>query len=182
RGDFREDLYYRLGGFEIHLPPLRERRDDILAMIQVFLQELGTTIGRPAAGLTREAHDALLSHSWPGNVRELRNVLERATILSDGGLVTLEHLPMGLTRGDGVPAPSAAGEAAADAPGVPAAAASLPAGGGLEAVEREMIVKALAETGNNRSRAARLLGITRSQLYSRLQKHSIDARSTGPDD
>src|SRR5438094_239732 len=98
RGQFREDLYYRLRVFEIRLPPLRERREDILPMAEAFLEEIGPAVGRPAAGISREAHEALLSYPWPGNARELRNALERATILCDGGLITVEHLPMGVGR------------------------------------------------------------------------------------
>jgi transcriptional regulator with GAF, ATPase, and Fis domain len=161
RGEFREDLYYRLGVFEIRLPPLRERPEDILPMADAFLEELGPAVGRPAAGISRQAHEALLSYPWPGNVRELRNALERATILCDGGLITLEHLPISVGKPDGNAAPQAQTE-------------TFPPGGiQLDAVERDLIAKALHEADNNRSRAARLLGITRSQLYSRMQKYGL---------
>ena len=94
RGDFREDLYYRLQVFDIKLPPLRERAGDILPLSEAFLQEIGRLFGRPPAGLTREAKEALLRYHWPGNVRELRNALERAAILCEGGLITAEHLSL----------------------------------------------------------------------------------------
>ncbi len=197
RGEFRDDLYYRLRVFEIRLPPLRERHDDILPMIESFLEEIGSTIGRTAAGISREARDVLLAHSWPGNVRELRNALERATILCDGGLITVEHLPFGAGHGasPGAGAEGSAGvESSAVAGGFPVAGGSagavpgssvpgrgasadpLPPGGvNLDSMERDMVVKALRQAGNNRSQAARLLGITRSQLYSRLQRHGLDA-------
>jgi transcriptional regulator with GAF, ATPase, and Fis domain len=208
RGQFREDLYYRLRVFEIRLPPLRERREDILAMAEAFLEELGPAVGRPAAGISRQAHEALLSYPWPGNVRELRNVLERASILCDGGLITLEHLPVGVGRGQpagigSLPragaeagalrelpemgaAPAVPGGSGAALPALPpgagrpggdaATAAAFPPGGvNLEMVERDLIAKALQEARNNRSRAARLLGISRSQLYYKLQKHGIEA-------
>jgi two-component system NtrC family response regulator len=163
RGDFREDLYYRLRVFEIHLPPLRERHEDILPLAEAFLEELGPIVGRPAAGLSREARDALLSYPWPGNVRELRNALERATILCEGGLITVEHLPHGVGRSTPAPRPQVSPQA-------------FPSGGvNLEVVERELIAKALQEARNNRSRAARLLGITRSQLYYRIEKHGLGA-------
>jgi transcriptional regulator with GAF, ATPase, and Fis domain len=167
-GTFREDLSYRLRVFEIRMPPLRERREDILPMAAAFLEELGPSVGRSAAGISRDARDALLSYAWPGNVRELRNVLERATILCDGGLITLDHLPLGVARP--APAPAAAGAAGGSA---------LPSPGNinLDLVERDVIVKALNQAHNNRSQAARLLGITRSQLYSRLQKHGLTADS-----
>jgi Nif-specific regulatory protein len=162
RGTFREDLYYRLHVFEIVLPPLRERVEDILPLADAFLEEVGSLVGRPAAGISREAREILLAYGWPGNVRELRNVLERATILCDGGLITAEHLPLGLAQ---------RGEASASA----AASATFPAGGvDLRLVERDLIVRALQESRNNRARAARLLGITRAQLYRRLEKHGIE--------
>src|SRR6202166_1745134 len=94
RGDFREDLYYRLQVFDIHIAPLRERSADILPLSEAFLQEIGKSFGRPPAGLTKDAKDALLRHSWPGNVRELRNALERAAILSEGGLIRAQHLSL----------------------------------------------------------------------------------------
>jgi transcriptional regulator with PAS, ATPase and Fis domain len=84
RGDFREDLYYRLQVFDIALTPLRDRPADILPLAEAFLDEIGRSFGRPPAGLTRDAKDALLQHEWRGNVRELRNTLERAAIVCEG--------------------------------------------------------------------------------------------------
>src|SRR5262249_41958175 len=161
-GQFREDLYYRLRVFEIRLPALRERRQDILPMAEAFLEEIGPIVGRTAAGICREAPGAVLSYHWPGNVRELRNALERATILCDGGLIAPEHLPFGAGR------PGGRAEASKTDP-------VLVDGARLKDVERDLIVKALAEARNNRSQAARLLGITRSQLYTKLQRHRLDA-------
>jgi len=92
RGSFREDLFYRLGVFDIPIPPLRDRASDIVPMSDSFLQEIGRSFGRPAAELTREARAALLQYEWPGNVRELRNVLERAAILCEGGPLDVSHL------------------------------------------------------------------------------------------
>jgi transcriptional regulator with GAF, ATPase, and Fis domain len=160
RGEFREDLYYRLGVFEIALPPLRDRRDDVLELADVFLEQIGATVGRPAAGMARDAKDQLLAYAWPGNVRELRNAIERAVILADGGHIRSEHLP--------VTAPPAA------APSVDGAAAPLPPGGvNLEAIERSLVVKALAQARHNKTRAAKLLGLTRAQLYSRIEKYGL---------
>src|SRR5262249_38062164 len=157
RGEFREDLYYRLRVFEIHLPPLRERPEDIMPLAEAFLAEIGATVGRPAAGISREAHGALLAYGWPGNVRELRHALERATILCDGGLITVEHLPIDVGRREPAPDPGPGDRAAWPTEGVT-----------LGGVERDLIAKALTRARNNRSRAARLLGITRSQLYYRM--------------
>jgi transcriptional regulator with GAF, ATPase, and Fis domain len=155
QGEFREDLYYRLRVFEIALPPLRERREDILPLAEAFLEEIGPTVGRPAAGISKQARDVLLGYSWPGNVRELRNAIERAIILADGGLITAEHLPSRPGNGKNAsPHDSVAGK-------------------GLPEVEKGLVENALKESRNNKALAARLLGITRSQLYSRIQKYGI---------
>jgi transcriptional regulator with GAF, ATPase, and Fis domain len=160
RGEFREDLYYRLGVFEIALPPLRERLHDILELADVFLEEIGQTVGRPAAGIAPDAKDQLLAYRWPGNVRELRNAIERAVILADGGLIRGEHLPVTSSR------PASAPEAPAAGP--------LPASGvNLEAIERSLVIKALAQARHNKTRAAKLLGLTRAQLYSRIEKYGL---------
>jgi transcriptional regulator with GAF, ATPase, and Fis domain len=162
RGEFREDLYYRLGVFEIPLPPLRERLDDILELADSFLKEIGETVGRPPAGLARDARDQLLAYSWPGNVRELRNAIERAVILADGGVIRSEHLPVAPPR------PPAAASDASEAGG------PFPVGGvNLEAIERALVVKALTQARHNKTRAARLLGLTRAQLYSRIEKYGL---------
>jgi transcriptional regulator with PAS, ATPase and Fis domain len=166
KGEFREDLYYRLGVFEIALAPLRDRPDDVLPLAEAFLAELGPAVGRLSAGLSRDARDAMLRYAWPGNARELKNVLERATILCDGGLITLEHLPPEVGSGKARPATATTADPAAAFP---------PGGVDLEVVERDLIAKALHEARNNRSRAARLLGITRAQLYYRMQKHGLES-------
>ncbi|HEY2955339.1 MAG TPA: sigma 54-interacting transcriptional regulator, partial [Candidatus Eisenbacteria bacterium] len=93
QGQFREDLYYRLNVFEIQVPPLRARGEDILPLAEAFVEDLGKTMGRPAAGISRDAREWLLAYLWPGNVRELRNAIERAILLCDGGLISHEHLP-----------------------------------------------------------------------------------------
>jgi transcriptional regulator with PAS, ATPase and Fis domain len=161
RGEFREDLYYRLGVFEIGLPPLRDRLDDLLELADAFLQEIGETIGKPAAGIARDAREQLLAYSWPGNVRELRNAIERAVILADGGHIRSEHLPV--TNGRASAATSA-----------DSAMTTLPAGGvNLEAIERSLVVKALTQARHNKTRAAKLLGLTRAQLYSRIEKYGL---------
>src|SRR6202163_4529114 len=97
-GSFREDLFYRLQVFDIRIPPLRERRGDILMLSEAFLEEIGKSFGRPPAGLTRDAREILLRHQWPGNVRELRNALERAAILCEGGLIGAQHLSLHVER------------------------------------------------------------------------------------
>jgi DNA-binding NtrC family response regulator len=154
RGDFREDLYYRLQVFDIRIPPLRERRADIIDLAEAFLAEIGGSFGRPPAGLTRDAREALLSHDWPGNVRELRNALERAAILCEGGLITADHLSLRRTM-------------------PPTERAAPPTD--LNIVEREMIERAMRDSGGNKAKAARRLGLSRTQLYVRLRKYDLDA-------
>jgi two-component system NtrC family response regulator len=150
RGDFREDLYYRLQVFDIPLTPLRERPADILPLSEAFLEEIGRSFGRPPAGLTRDAKDALLQHEWRGNVRELRNTLERAAILCEGGLITAQHLSLRITE-------RPAGAVTTD----------------LRIVERETIEAVLRDTGGNKVKAAKRLGLSRTQLYVRLRKYGL---------
>ena len=152
-GQFREDLYYRLKVFEMALPPLRDRKEDILLLAEGFIREIGPKVG-PCAGISKEARDALLAYSWPGNVRELRNAIERAIILCDGSLISAEHLPLPGGNGRGRSAGAVAGQSLGD-------------------VERQLVENALKDARNNKAQAARLLGITRAQLYSRLQKYGI---------
>jgi transcriptional regulator with GAF, ATPase, and Fis domain len=159
---FREDLYYRLGVFDVALPPLRERPEDIDLLFDAFVDEVGRAVARPCSGVAQEVRDKLAAYTWPGNVRELRNVVERALILCDGGRMTREHLPTDI---------AAASKKSARDPAL-AATAATPART-LEASERKMIVDALARAGNNKSKAARLLGLTRAQLRARIEKHGL---------
>jgi len=152
RGTFREDLFYRLQVFDINIAPLRERRADIAPLSEAMLQEIGKSFGQAPASLTQGARQALLEHDWPGNVRELRNALERAVILADGEPISAAHLRI---------------YAAAK----PRAAAPIPH---LRAVERETIVQVLRESGGNKARAAKRLGLTRTQLYGRLRKYGLE--------
>jgi transcriptional regulator with GAF, ATPase, and Fis domain len=160
-GRFREDLYYRLNVFSVHLPPLRERGDDVLRLAAHFARELSLRMGKGETGLSREAREALLAHPWPGNIRELQNAIERALILSDGGLITSVQLGLAPRR---IPA-AHAGER--DAGGTPGSS------GSLAEWERRMVTDALARAGGNKSRAARILGLTRSQLYTRLKRFGL---------
>jgi transcriptional regulator with GAF, ATPase, and Fis domain len=159
QGHFREDLFYRLNVFAIHLPPLRDRRDDILPMSDAFLGEISKNLGYPPAGISRDARERLVSYHWPGNVRELRNILERAAILCEGGLITAEHLTL-VPAG---PAPAAA------APTTPPAQK-----GTVSSVERTMIEQALKDARYNKSKAAKQLGLTRTQLYVRLKRYGLE--------
>jgi transcriptional regulator with PAS, ATPase and Fis domain len=167
-GQFREDLFYRLNVFAIRLPALRERRDDILALSEAFLAEIGRGIGRPAAGVSVDARQLLTDYYWPGNVRELRNVLERATILCDGGLITAEHLALQVTP---THAPVSVRQQAAAAPlefTVPSCI------GDLQSMERALIEQTLQNMRFNKSKAAKALGLTRHQLYVRMRRYGLE--------
>ena len=167
QGQFREDLFYRLNVFEIPIPALRERPEDVLPLAEAFLEDLGRTMGRPAAGISRDAREWLLAYHWPGNVRELRNAIERAILLCDGGLITREHLPAVMGRTETM-------RLASDGRRPAAGVTPFPAGGvRLATVERDLVEKALQDARGNKSKAARLLGLTRSQLYSRIQKYGV---------
>ena len=149
RGDFRDDLYYRLQVFGIRIPPLRERPEDILALTAQYLEDLASSLGRAPAGLTHDAKAALLAHSWRGNARELRNALERAAIVAEGGLIAAEHLGLDLVSR------------------APASTTN------VQDMERQLIERVMRETRGNKARAARMLGLSRKQLYHRLELYGI---------
>jgi transcriptional regulator with GAF, ATPase, and Fis domain len=149
--EFREDLFYRLRVFDILLPPLRERASDIPLLAEAFFRDFGRAIGgRAPVRLTPEATDRLMGHPWPGNVRELHNALERAAVVCDGGCILPDDLSLGtaIVRHD---------------PGTDIAAAA-----------RQTIEQVLQETDGNKAKAARRLGLTRTQLYGRLRKYGLD--------
>ena len=161
-GRFRQDLYYRVAVFRIHLPTLRERGDDVLLLADHFMRNLGAKMERQEPRFSGEARALLLAHSWPGNVRELQNAVERALILAEGGLVSAEHFGIASSARDAtIPAPSAPKD---DADTVLTIAAQ----------EKRVIVEALQRTHGHQTRAAALLGLTRFQLYSRLKRYQIE--------
>jgi transcriptional regulator with GAF, ATPase, and Fis domain len=175
QGQFREDLYYRLNVFAIQLPPLRERREDILPLSEAFLSEIGRGLGQPPAGISRDAREMLTAYHWPGNVRELRNILERAAILCEGGLITAEYLSLKRST-PVVSAPVADTKALRDlSEVVPVAAGARPSSAGdLQILERGMIEQALQSARFNKSKAAKALGLTRQQLYVRMRKYGLE--------
>jgi len=152
RGTFREDLFYRLQVFDIQIPPLRERGDDVLRLAEAFLTDLRTTITPTPGELTSQVSESLRRYHWPGNVRQLRNVLERAAILCDGGPILQQHV--------GLPQQRRAESESDDSI--------------LSSMERRTIEEVLIESHWNRSKAAGRLGLTRSQLYTRLRKYDLD--------
>jgi DNA-binding NtrC family response regulator len=164
-GEFRIDLFYRLATFCLHVPPLRERRDDILPIAQHFLAYFAARYGRPGpVDFSGAAGEILRSHQWPGNVRELRNMVERIVVLESGPLVLPEHLPKEmLHRAEPAGGP------------VPGLEFALPEGGlSMEDLESTLIVQALAKTGRNKVQAARLLGMTYESFRYQVKKLGLD--------
>ena len=159
-GTFREDLYYRLNVFHIHLPPLRERREDIRHLATFFVNTFGEEMGKGALPLAAEACALLEQYDWPGNVRELRNLMERAAVLCNGPRVDVE-LVHGL-----LPAvrPAQSTEAAVN---------SLQLEAAVEEVERKLILRALGAANDNKAEAARLLGISERTLWYKLKRYSL---------
>jgi transcriptional regulator with GAF, ATPase, and Fis domain len=170
---FREDLYYRLNVFAIRLPPLRDRRDDILPLSEAFLAEIGRGLGTPPAGISREAQQRLYAYHWPGNVRELRNIVERAAILCDGGLIASEHLALTIAAPIAMAADAEPSLLAEPLAAPPPSNTPLPAARDWNATERAMIEHALQTARFNKSKAAKALGLTRTQLYVRMRKHGF---------
>jgi len=156
QGRFRKDLYYRLDVFRIVMSPLRERREDIVLLIDEFLKRFNRSLKRNVVGVAPECISLLESYDWPGNVRELKNVVKRAVLVCEGPVLLPEHLPPRFR------------------PGKPVySKVNFEIGTPLEDVEREMIVRVLAAAQNNRKLTADLLGISRRALYNKLQKHHI---------
>ena len=160
RGAFREDLYYRLHVVPIHLPPLRERREDIPLLCAHFLAKLGPRIGRPGTfSLSDEALGRLMAYAWPGNVRELENVLEQAMVLCEQTRIDVGALPPALAGG---------GDDKLDVP-----PGELPLPEILEELEKQLIKKAYDKAGKVKTETARLLGIKPGALYYKLEKYRI---------
>jgi DNA-binding NtrC family response regulator len=151
-GRFREDLYYRLNVVAIHLPPLRERREDIAALSQYFLRKHSVAIGRNITAVSEEARRKLEAYDWPGNVRELANIIERALVLGSGPTITLDDVPGRIAAGWTTPAQDAQSYRE-----------------GMNAARKELILKALAKTHGNRSAAAKLLGLE-AKYFLKLMK------------
>jgi DNA-binding NtrC family response regulator len=157
-GQLREDLFYRLNVFQVRLPPLRERREDISLLARAFIEEFNRQDNRQVRGLAPDADKALERHGWPGNVRELRNVIQRAVVLGGTGLIEAEHLPDNVLH--------------AAEPARPAGASTIVP---IREMERELILRALDDTSGDKRRAAALLGISLKTLYNKLAKYGVQA-------
>jgi len=159
RGNFREDLFYRLNVIEVVLPPLRDRSEDILALVEHFLAEACKRTGKRLRGLTEAASKILLQYPWPGNVRELENVIERAVALAERELVDIDDLP-----------PQVRERRSADV-----LQGALSRALTLDELEREYIHRVLQAEGGNKTRAAQRLGLDRKTLYRKLDEYTRPA-------
>ena len=153
-GEFREDLYYRINTMHLHLPALRERKDEIIPLAEMFIRKHAEKYRRPVVGLTEDAAEVLMNHNWGGNIRELQNCIEKAVILSEGSTLSVSDIE--LPSGGNAPAPPGTG-----------------AGDTLEETEEKAIRAAMARYGGNLSMVAKSLEISRPTLYAKLKKYNI---------
>jgi len=164
-GRFREDLYYRLNVVSISLPPLRERREDIPLLVDFFVEEANRKLRSPVYEVSKDALKVFMDYSWPGNVRELKNVIERAAILSDNGILRVEHLPPNLQGKEGFVLPAVKAPASFKQT--------------MEGAEKETILSALERANWVQIEAARLLDLTPKNLWAKIRKHGIKMAKEG---
>jgi DNA-binding NtrC family response regulator len=157
-GKLRQDLYFRLNVFHIHLPPLREHKADLAPLVEHLLADLSEKHGKKVTGVGADVMDLFKSYPWPGNVRELRNVLERSAIASDRGTINRQHLPSDFGHAPAVTSSGLGG-------------LRFPIGTTVDDVERELIFQTLAATSQNKTRAAELLGISLKTLHNKLKEY-----------
>ncbi len=167
RGQFRQDLFFRINVIPIHLPVLTRRPEDIPLLVNTFIKRLQQKTGKPIQALSVEAMEIFMNHDWPGNVRELKSALEYAFVVATGELITPDHLPRTIGNRQTRTASSAP-------------PAGMPAGPGLksekEAREKAALIAALQRTGGNQTRAARILGINRVTVWNRMKKYGLDLK------
>jgi DNA-binding NtrC family response regulator len=166
RGELRNDLYYRLNVFNINMPPLREHKEDIPDLVQRLLAEMGEKHGRKVSAVSEAVINQFRNYSWPGNVREMRNTLERAIIVCEGALIETKHLPPGF------------GQAPVRISAEDPDSVHLGVGTTVEEAEKQLIIKTLEATNNNKTRAAEILGISLKTLHNKLKEYgSVAAES-----
>jgi transcriptional regulator with PAS, ATPase and Fis domain len=182
-GKFREDLYYRLNVLLIHLPPLNERGDDFRLLLDHFFREFRGNLNKNTEGFSTDCLKILSSYSYPGNIRELRNIVEYAVNVCPDGTIQPEHLPKSLLTTPQFFSPETPGKELTDrrqnggatvGASAEITAHPLPKTGGWGELEKNMILKALTETRGNRSRAAELLGWSRSKLWRKIKQHALE--------
>jgi transcriptional regulator with PAS, ATPase and Fis domain len=167
KGMLRDDLFYRLNVFGIHLPPLRQRLDDLPLLVEAMINDLNEKHGTRVTSVGSDVLMRLQNHDWPGNVRELRNVLERAVIVTGSGSLSASNLPssLGLT-------PSVVGPVA---PSDSSSGVNIPVGSTVHQAEKSLILLTLAHTKNNKTRAAEMLGISLKTLFNKLKEYGQDS-------
>ncbi len=163
RGELRNDLYYRLNVFNIHMPLLREHKEDVPALVDTLLREMRVRHGRNAAAVSEAVMHVFQNYSWPGNVRELRNTLERAVIVCEGAVIETKHLPPGF------------GQTTLRTSSEDSDAVHLGVGTTVEEAEKLLILKTLEATNNNKTRAAEILGISLKTLHNKLKEYGSAA-------
>ena len=158
RKEFREDLFFRINVIPIHLPPLRNRTEDIPLLVNAFIRRLQTKTGKNITGLTQEAMEQLMAYQWPGNVREVKSALEYAFVIAEEGLINPEHLPRQIAGDKGARSVNAILFNRKDL------------------TEKKALIKALRQSKGNQSQAARALGINRVTVWNRIKKYGIDLK------
>ena len=178
-GELRGDLFYRLNVFNIHMPSLREHRDDVPAMVQAMIEEMNTRHGTSVPGIARGMMTRFMEYNWPGNARELRNTIERAVILARDHTLDVSHLPQNF----GEETVFAALESQRQAPPVfshtlaPDEMVHLSVGTTVDEAEKQLILKTLLSTRNNKTRAAEILGISSKTLQNKLKEYALEERA-----
>ena len=166
---FRDDLYFRINVFPIHLPPLRERSDDIPLLVNTFIRRLRSRTGKTISGLTPAAMDRFMNYNWPGNVRELKSALEFAFVIAENGLIGTDQLPPKIAEPGRATLRPAADIFESDVGHMdPISAADPP--------EKTALIEALKKTDGNQSQAARILGINRVTVWNRMKKYGVDLK------
>jgi Nif-specific regulatory protein len=173
KGEFREDLYYRLNVFPVHLPPLRERHGDLPLLVSHFISKFSAAANKLVTGYTEEAMEKMRSYAWPGNVRELENIIERAMILVKGPQLEARNLAFSRLGNSGTGAVPVI-QASPEVPAVAAVEGGRPLGEKLQDREKQEIIAAVEKSNSNIAGAARLLGINRSTLYYRMRKLGLE--------
>ena len=161
KGQLRQDLFFRLNVFHIHLPPLRDHKDDLPALIEYLLKDINQKHSRQVTGVGTEVLELFKSYPWPGNIRELRNILERAAIAAERGIISRQHLPSDFGHAPAGDNSELAG-------------LRFPVGTTVEAAERELILQTLTATNQNKTRAAELLGISLKTLHNKLKEYETN--------
>jgi DNA-binding NtrC family response regulator len=169
RGELRNDLYYRLNVFNIHMPPLREHKEDVPDLVQLLLSDMSSKHDRKVGAVSEAVLNVFRNYSWPGNVRELRNTLERAVIVCEGAVIETKHLPPGFGQ--------ATVRTSADDPDV----IRLNVGTTVEEAEKQLVLKTLESTNNNKTRAAEILAISLKTLHNKLKEYGNAAAAEAPD-